>query len=95
MLALLSLIFLWLQAVVVAGLPQALGSDPTPAAVAGQWSTKTKVWSTTQTSVTHLQWIAPTAVTMITTRTITTLIPGPIATYGALGGPFGCMARGT
>lgn len=36
---------------------------------------RTVIWSTTQTSVTHPLWIPATAVTMVTTQTLTTLIP--------------------
>ena len=56
------------DSVVDAAITAAPASVHTPA-------TRTVVWSTMQTSVTYPLWIPATAVTMVTTQTVTTLIP--------------------
>ncbi|KAK3313270.1 hypothetical protein B0H66DRAFT_389492 [Apodospora peruviana] len=47
------------------------------AAAAGAWPTRTKIWSTVESSVTAIQWVNPRKATQFTTKTVTTLEPRP------------------
>jgi hypothetical protein len=58
------------------------GADEATAILAYE-TTKTAVWSTTETHVISPGWVGPSVVTGITTRMATTLEPGPVTSYPA------------
>ncbi|KAK3346825.1 hypothetical protein B0T25DRAFT_289124 [Lasiosphaeria hispida] len=54
-------------------------TSPTPT----YGTTRTRIWSTTITSISPILWISPRVETYITTKTVTTYEPGPVITPGA------------